>query len=662
MMRAPDRSIPVIHKAGEPFHGEVVFGPEDIPYGFYMAAMPGSGKSSMLVLFWEGFNEWAKVTGKDVAIITIDPKGDVADWYLERTPELNPDKLWYIDPSPTGTRISFNFMKLPPYKSPDDRDRVVLTTKGFVLDMLTALVGYISEQTPQLRRILRTDMEALYVDSDSPSPVKLHSLLLGQQSKDPRVMRWLESKLGDTKYAPLLQDITSLSGLEASQYHSVLNRIGEIASNNFLATTLSAKDETIDWQKMLESGHRTIFRLTKTGLGDYLPLVMGAIVMKILFAVMERANNVPESERVPVLLILDEFQIIQAVSAIQDSLALFRQYGLGLGLAHQGTEQLNDKLFRTIMSTVHTQIVGKVSGDDAKKFAEDWEVNRTLRDQLAEKLKNQKQFEWAFRIRQQAGAGPLDYYFRRTRPVRSPLHTKEECEAFKQLMRQKFGNGAPDTPLFEQETVKAEWRRLLPVGIPVPDQKEWEAMLLLKKYGELTWTNLTKKLRLNRDRDSTLSFVDQMEKAGYIKSRVAVDYRYYSLGDVGSRLLSPDLASMGICKTPDGLAKAQKALEYHQSRYHFVYPAEQQGEHGLQEAPDLIVYDYTTRKAISVEVESRGEVESRFDQVGKNMEKAEKLGFASVETWVDSDQRAVVEDQIKDYPPELKARIVVMPA
>jgi hypothetical protein len=70
----------------------------------------------------------------------------------------------------------------------------------------------------------------------------------------------------------------------------------------------------------------------------------------------------------------------------------------------------------------------------------------------------------------------------------------------------------------------------------------------------------------------------------------------------------------------------------------------------------MISYDYTSQKAVSIEIESLSEVESHPEQVRYNMIKWKSLGFSKCEVWSKSKKVEEIYDKLDS---ELKQDIEI---
>jgi hypothetical protein len=172
----------------------------------------------------------------------------------------------------------------------------------------------------------------------------------------------------------------------------------------------------------------------------------------------------------------DEFQDLQRLQAIQTILVQARSQGLCLVLSHQTTAQLDDTLFKIIVTNASIQGAGRVSGEDAARLARSWDLQYSK--EVKQALVTQPDFTWTFRLR--AGPGEEQSPPVQERLVQPPQenHSKEEVQAFLAKMRVLYGADRTEGSVFDQDRdEKPEWMGFLLPGQPVPSKEAWRLLI-----------------------------------------------------------------------------------------------------------------------------------------------------------------------------------------
>ena len=121
----------------------------------------------------------------------------------------------------------------------------------------------------------------------------------------------------------------------------------------------------------MDEGKILVANLAKGKIGEDNTSLLGAmLVTQIQVAALSRAE-LPESNRRPFYLYVDEFHNFLTLS-FADILAESRKYGLNLVLAHQHLLQLDDKLRAAILGNAGTLISFRVGVEDAKLLAQEF--------------------------------------------------------------------------------------------------------------------------------------------------------------------------------------------------------------------------------------------------------------------------------------------------
>ena len=121
----------------------------------------------------------------------------------------------------------------------------------------------------------------------------------------------------------------------------------------------------------MDTGKILICNLSKGTIGEDASSILGSmLVTSIQLAALHRAKQ-PEESRKPFYLYVDEMHSFVSLS-FSDILAEARKYKLGLFLAHQYIDQLNEKIRSAIFGNVGTVIVFRVGATDAEYLAKEF--------------------------------------------------------------------------------------------------------------------------------------------------------------------------------------------------------------------------------------------------------------------------------------------------
>ena len=160
--------------------------------------------------------------------------------------------------------------------------------------------------------------------------------------------------------------------LKAEAISPILNKAGLFTAIEQLRLVIGQSNSSFTMQDVMDMKKILICNLSKGELGEDATAILGSILVNaIQLAAMQRAA-IPEAERVPFYLYVDEIHSFVSLS-FADILAEARKYKLSLFLAHQYIEQLHEKVRHAIFGNVGTMIIFRVGADDAQYLAK--EVN-----------------------------------------------------------------------------------------------------------------------------------------------------------------------------------------------------------------------------------------------------------------------------------------------
>lgn len=608
----------------------------DFTRHIYIIAATGVGKTTLIRIIAKGVED--NQTRFPCAFFYVDPKGDDAVKFIKQISALNPNKITFLDP--VLTSFAVNPFELPHYSSSDERERIVSVYKGFIMNIFEEWFASNTATAPRMTRIMRLILDYLYADpdtEDAPTWIDMHTITVGLQKRDQKILRIMHEKLGDVTFEALQTELSSISGLEKAAFDPVLTRISEFATDPFLRKMFSIRHSTVDFNTLIEPGHYTIFRLAEHSLGSHIvPLIQSVVVLKLWFTIQERADKIPnEEDRTPVILALDEFQNIQNLQAIPTILSQARSFGLGLILAHQNSKQLDEDLFLTIVGNCATQFAGRISGYDAQRLANTWDPKYAKEIQLDLTV----QPDYIFRVRIRAPAGsvqPTPMMFTLDKPP-AYLHSNADVDSFIHTMKETYGKIEVSRSVMSQDVKQMEdWKRFIPSDIPIPSDTEWKILVAIKDMRSAKRSQINTYAALNRN-DKTTEAMNSLITKRLIQTDPASQEQKFILADLGQRLMFPDFKDM---KDAAPSSEGQRILKYAVSKYQndglFVYPARQDI---IEQRPDLVIYDYKKEIAIAGEVESSGEIETHAEQVKINIKKFKDLGFQKLHVWITADKK-----------------------
>lgn len=314
----------------------------------YTLGRTGTGKTTLLVNLAMDDIE----AGHGVCF--IDPHGDCSRELLALLPPRYRDLVVMVDPSSEST-ATLNALSVP---AGEDAD--------VIIDELADM--FIRLWDPQRRGEIIGARWLRYWDAVArllmahPSPGSLADVdrVFYDEEFRLRFLDWVEDE--ETKRFWLNEFPNDPNAKEIIPWFT--SKFRPFATNRLVVRVIGAPKPTLDAREIMDGGGILIARLPKGELGTLNSSVLGTLVMMRLQAAAFARASMPQSDRRPFSLFVDEAQNY-ATAGTDTLIAEGRKYGVRLTLANQNVDQLGDRLRRTILGNVGTLIAFRLGMDDA---------------------------------------------------------------------------------------------------------------------------------------------------------------------------------------------------------------------------------------------------------------------------------------------------------
>ncbi|HET8720256.1 MAG TPA: TraM recognition domain-containing protein, partial [Candidatus Nitrosotenuis sp.] len=458
--------------------------PDDLSRHVYILGSTGCGKSTLIRNLYKHL-ECANHTGVLAnSSIYIDIKDEDSKLLLRQCEKKTTenDNITYLDIN--ESYFGVNLLELPKYNT-TERDTIVSRMVGHIVEMFREF--YTNSKTfIQMERILRLLLFYLYSNTDEPTMLDLYSVITRLQSDGVRELQRILQIYKKITGPEMENALMSISKLPKESWIPLLNRIEMFATDNYLKMKFGIVHSTINFEKMLEPGNITIFRLSDTETPKYAhSLILMAIVIKIWFMIQHRASKIASDKRSLVVLTLDEFQRIKDLSVLTSILSQARAYNLGLILSHQNLAQIDTELLETIVGNTATQVYGRVSGIDASRIARI--IDPHFAEELTDQLAVQADFIFTEKTRPPPGQPQgFPFQFKALPPPPLLFDENETSELLEKMKKQYKSNDILQSPLDLAISKKTEWMKQL--QLKFYSKEEFDIMRFLRNHE----ANLTK--------------------------------------------------------------------------------------------------------------------------------------------------------------------------
>ncbi len=317
----------------------------------YITGSSGSGKSELIKFIT--FSEIQKEHRKG-HVVLIDPNGDLAEQTVKMalSEGLDYQDIIYFDPFLDEVLTPC----INPLQTADTSERNIDRLSQELCKVFSSILkadAGLSTQmealfTPCVATLLREGHSSFidlqdFVDSDGIAEPFLE---LGKQSPFAQHRRFFENKFNDNSYRATKMSIYT-------KLQSLLN------SSVFVNITTGRT--TIDLFKILnkEEPKLIVFKLSKGSMGSDASEAFGRFVLGIISVLALQRDSQDENDRVPVSLIVDEFQNYVGGKILKEGLTELRKYKIAYTLACQYPNQIDTDTQDAVFANTTVKIVGQ---------------------------------------------------------------------------------------------------------------------------------------------------------------------------------------------------------------------------------------------------------------------------------------------------------------
>lgn len=322
----------------------------DAAHHIHLIGETGTGKSTLMARMVLADAEAGR------AAVVIDPKGDLATAIAERLPKGAEKRTCILDPTDKDVAVGLNVLQ------GDDPDLAV--------DHVVSVFKRIWERSwgPRSDDIMRAVCLTLTRIPDAT----LAEVPLLLTSKEVRAaVRYRSHRfhdLGDV--VGFWEQFEKIGEQRRSQdIAPLMNKVRAFLLRGPVRAIVGQAKPKLNIPDLIENGGLLLVRIPKGTLGEETSRILGAfVVARVWQACMSRAD-LPEEERRPVGLYVDEMHNYLALPrSFEDMLAEARAYGLSMVLAHQHLGQLPHDMREALAANARTKIVFACSPDDARNL------------------------------------------------------------------------------------------------------------------------------------------------------------------------------------------------------------------------------------------------------------------------------------------------------
>jgi hypothetical protein len=311
----------------------------------------GVGKSTLLVQMAVS----DLVAGR--GLVMLDPKGDLVQAVLERVPERRRRDVIVLDPADTSRPVGLN-----PLRSATGASGEV------VVENLVGLFKSLYRHSwgPRLDDILRAALLTL-AGSEGATLCEV-ALILTDPNYRRRLVGPLDDPVGLESFWGWYEALSDAE--RQTVVGPVLNKVRAFTMRPTVRSIIGQSQPTLDVGQALAGGKVLLCSLASGLLGDEAASLLGALIVAELWHATSARAGLPEASRKPVMAYLDEFQhFVHLPTPMPSMLAEARGLGLGLTLAHQHLDQLDDEARHAVLANTRSRVVFQLPADDSRVMA-----------------------------------------------------------------------------------------------------------------------------------------------------------------------------------------------------------------------------------------------------------------------------------------------------
>ena len=159
----------------------------------------------------------------------------------------------------------------------------------------------------------------------------------------------------------------------------IVSKFGRFVTNKMIRNIIGQSQSAFDFRKVMDEGKILIVNLSKGKMGEENSNFLGLILVpRILMAAMSRFD-VPEAQRRPFYLYVDEFQNF-ATPDFATILSEARKYKLNLVVANQFIGQMEEEVKNAIFGNVGTIMTFRTGVSDAQYLQHEYSPTFTEAD------------------------------------------------------------------------------------------------------------------------------------------------------------------------------------------------------------------------------------------------------------------------------------------
>ncbi|MBK7800079.1 MAG: type IV secretion system DNA-binding domain-containing protein [Saprospiraceae bacterium] len=313
----------------------------------YMIGKTGTGKSTCL----EAMIIQDVQAGRGCCL--LDPHGDLVEKIVKSIPEWRKKDLIYFDITDPKLNLRYNPFKRVSY------EKRSLVASG-ILDVFSKL--WDSAWGVKLEHILRHAILTL-LDQPEADVGDIVEILMNKSFRR-NALRYIKS-----------ESVKKFWEREFPEYMKydllpVLNKIGGMLVHPAIRRVLIENTEEVSLRKAMDEKKIVLVNLSKGHVGADVAHILGALFITSIASASFSRVDTEEEKRIPFMVYMDEFHNFTTLSLV-NMFSELRKFKVGMTLAHQYMNQLDDDIKSAVLGNAGTVISFRIGTEDAMHMAKE---------------------------------------------------------------------------------------------------------------------------------------------------------------------------------------------------------------------------------------------------------------------------------------------------
>lgn len=366
----------------------------------------------------------------------IDPKGDGVMDLMEELPGHRLDDVIWIDPAPEDSDkvVGVNFLQPGTEGSEEEQ----AAEKESIIDDLENIIKNETYWGPRMSSVFSTLARGMIESDKNYTLIDMYQVLVDEEYRemfvedvdDPLVQR----------YARVIAEEMDQSDLDA-----LVRRLKRLVNNNITREIISHNESSFRIRDAVENGKIILIKNDQDNADAKQMIATG--MMRRIWAAIKARKEVPEEERTPYFLIVDEFDDVVTENADVDKmLSKARSFRLSVTLCNQQPSQLPKDIQQAIMGNCDNLLSFNPNNPADASL-----VMKKFGSYGAQDLTNLGRFKMFTRIMVDNEQSPP--FITHTFPDYPPLRTRSEAREAIQKSLEKYGTSRMDPKQIAKEVV-----------------------------------------------------------------------------------------------------------------------------------------------------------------------------------------------------------------